>query len=583
MFNMRNLAFFCLFFSIAIFGYPNYKPQKDSLEQLISTLDGKVRLDAYRQLHQIYFDELSGIASLDSFLLLSHAYEAEAQKQNDTKLQASIRVRDIIALGKCYQFDKLRQRAPETLDFLRENQCIQELYVVYKQLILSYCRQGKYDEALSELEKTYQQVQSNKDKLGLFHVQYLTGVVYMHQDRLDKAEENYRQSIKTAKSITPQPQNLISVYAELCNMLQATDRFDDFFKLAKETEAILRKTETQNKGKTYHTDWANLFILYAYAYNSMGDFDHAERYCNHADSISKGDPVISGSIIYIRAHIYEARGAYEKALEQIDKAIAIDPTYLYAKFTKVRILSQIENAPRTWNELEQTIEYADSTRNASFNAKLDELHTRYETDRHIADKERNRDYFLFALGGCILLVLVLGIWIYYSRQILKKNRGLYKQIKEQDRLSQRLDLVVDEYNRLAQSGITTSIEKSSKLTKEGLPGSMQQQQLVARLNTYILTDRNYAKTTIDRNELAYSLSTNRTSLSEAVRKVTGKTLMEYIRDIQLEEAKRMLEDNPELTIVAVAEDCGFNTSRTFHRLFREQYNISPAEYRKVAR
>jgi Transcriptional regulator containing an amidase domain and an AraC-type DNA-binding HTH domain len=44
----------------------------------------------------------------------------------------------------------------------------------------------------------------------------------------------------------------------------------------------------------------------------------------------------------------------------------------------------------------------------------------------------------------------------------------------------------------------------------------------------------------------------------------------------------MLEKHPELTIEAIAADCGFNAPNTFYRLFQKNYEISPAEYRKIA-
>ncbi|GHT75994.1 hypothetical protein AGMMS50262_13000 [Bacteroidia bacterium] len=61
---------------------------------------------------------------------------------------------------------------------------------------------------------------------------------------------------------------------------------------------------------------------------------------------------------------------------------------------------------------------------------LEEMRTKYETDKHIAETQRNRNYFLFVLGGCILLALALGINIYYSRKIARKNRIMAGQIKE---------------------------------------------------------------------------------------------------------------------------------------------------------
>ena len=109
---------------------------------------------------------------------------------------------------------------------------------------------------------------------------------------------------------------------------------------------------------------------------------------------------------------------------------------------------------------------------------------------------------------------------------------------------------------------------------------LQYRQLVSRLRGYVLKDRYYAKPDISRDELIAALSTNRTTLSEAVRAVTNNMLMGYLNILRLEEAKRMLDTHPELTIETIAENCGFNL-RTFHRLFIERYQITPAKYRII--
>jgi transcriptional regulator GlxA family with amidase domain len=67
-----------------------------------------------------------------------------------------------------------------------------------------------------------------------------------------------------------------------------------------------------------------------------------------------------------------------------------------------------------------------------------------------------------------------------------------------------------------------------------------------------------------------------------IKAVTDKSLQEYINYLRLEEARRLLDSATHLTLEAIAVECGFNSYSTFYRLFREQYQITPASYRKLA-
>ncbi|MEG1572793.1 MAG: helix-turn-helix domain-containing protein, partial [Bacteroidales bacterium] len=46
--------------------------------------------------------------------------------------------------------------------------------------------------------------------------------------------------------------------------------------------------------------------------------------------------------------------------------------------------------------------------------------------------------------------------------------------------------------------------------------------------------------------------------------------------------RQLLEANNSATIETIALDCGFNSSRNFHRLFREKFGMTPTEFRKLA-
>ena len=58
-----------------------------------------------------------------------------------------------------------------------------------------------------------------------------------------------------------------------------------------------------------------------------------------------------------------------------------------------------------------------------------------------------------------------------------------------------------------------------------------------------------------------------------------QTLSIFINHCRLEYAKELLAVSPEMTIDDIASASGFGTRRTFSRLFKERYSITPTEYR----
>lgn len=59
---------------------------------------------------------------------------------------------------------------------------------------------------------------------------------------------------------------------------------------------------------------------------------------------------------------------------------------------------------------------------------------------------------------------------------------------------------------------------------------------------------------------------------------TGKTLSDYVIDVRLGHACRMLIDSNE-TIAQVSFNCGYNNISNFNRIFRSKKGCSPSEFR----
>ncbi|NLM96369.1 MAG: helix-turn-helix domain-containing protein [Halanaerobiaceae bacterium] len=87
------------------------------------------------------------------------------------------------------------------------------------------------------------------------------------------------------------------------------------------------------------------------------------------------------------------------------------------------------------------------------------------------------------------------------------------------------------------------------------------------------------KEKINRDEIASYVYLNPAYLSRLFKKETGKTLTEYITELRIEEAKRLLSST-DYTITAIAEEIGYYNYSYFSRIFKDIIGLTPGEYRK---
>ncbi|MFT4532912.1 MAG: AraC-like DNA-binding protein [Saprospiraceae bacterium] len=72
---------------------------------------------------------------------------------------------------------------------------------------------------------------------------------------------------------------------------------------------------------------------------------------------------------------------------------------------------------------------------------------------------------------------------------------------------------------------------------------------------------------------------SRSQLHRKITALTGLSPNKFIRHIRLRKAKLLLQ-NPELTINAIAYKTGFNGQNYFGRMFKSEFGMSPMEWRK---
>jgi transcriptional regulator GlxA family with amidase domain len=72
------------------------------------------------------------------------------------------------------------------------------------------------------------------------------------------------------------------------------------------------------------------------------------------------------------------------------------------------------------------------------------------------------------------------------------------------------------------------------------------------------------------------------TLKRRFRSATGSALIDYVQNLRIEEAKRLLEADP-IAAEAIAANVGYENAAFFRRLFKRATGLTPGEYRRMFR
>lgn len=87
---------------------------------------------------------------------------------------------------------------------------------------------------------------------------------------------------------------------------------------------------------------------------------------------------------------------------------------------------------------------------------------------------------------------------------------------------------------------------------------------------------------IKRDNLEFILSYSADHLNRITKKHSGMSLVELGQHICLHQAANMLKET-DMKIAEILEHFGYSNRTYFNKIFREKYNVSPREYRKMSR
>lgn len=200
----------------------------------------------------------------------------------------------------------------------------------------------------------------------------------------------------------------------------------------------------------------------------------------------------------------------------------------------------------------------------------------------ILSQRKNIDDRMFAIKLYVALSLVLGITIVVAVFIIfaqrKNNIILFKQIKEKNRSMSQLELVLpsgDEHPSAIRKNLST-METDNMYCKKDY------QDFVNSVKAYIEIGNKYADSSLTPDIVAEHFDVSRQFLDREMKEFVGVTVYDFITEMRLLHSCNLLENTNDI-IYAVAINSGFGSERTYLRIFKQKYNMSPTMYRKISK
>lgn len=107
----------------------------------------------------------------------------------------------------------------------------------------------------------------------------------------------------------------------------------------------------------------------------------------------------------------------------------------------------------------------------------------------------------------------------------------------------------------------------------------QEELFIQQLMTVL--EQNLQNESFSVEQAAAELGLSYTVLYRKVKALMDITPIELMRQMRIQQAQKLLTNNPNTSISEVAYACGFSTPQYFNRVFKEQVQCTPAEYRKL--
>ena len=200
-------------------------------------------------------------------------------------------------------------------------------------------------------------------------------------------------------------------------------------------------------------------------------------------------------------------------------------------------------------------------------------------ERQIVEQRAGKHLFTaISIAVAILALLILAFAVYVFRQwrtTKEKNRILANQIaeaveyREKLREQKKMQAAADDH----AAGAGLSISDFTTLTDE---------QLFLCLRDLIENERLFLQPDFGRQTLIDRTGLSKDRIGAAFAQGSdNNSLPAYVRELRLDYAIRLMNDQPDIAVEQVSQASGFTSADTFTRNFRAKFGMTPTAYKQT--
>lgn len=143
-------------------------------------------------------------------------------------------------------------------------------------------------------------------------------------------------------------------------------------------------------------------------------------------------------------------------------------------------------------------------------------------------------------------------------------------------LNKRYPHILKNYQKILAKGKNRVLKNPVKLKEP----DEKSKKIVNALIATMEVDHLYTNKRLNKAQLAAVLKLTELQLAQILKEYIGKGFTDFVNYYRVEAVKEKLKDPKykDITLMGVADECGFNSKTSFYRVFKEVTGITPADY-----